>query len=81
MLASMTSLESLTLMEARLSLNALARLKELPKLKSLNLDGVIISESDLEALKQQLPKVNVRWNKPSDAIRQRIEALGSKSAR
>lgn len=77
MLVTMSSLESLTLMEAKLSLSALSQLKNLPKLKSLTLDGVILSESDVAALKQQLPKVNVRWNKPSDAIKSRIEAVGS----
>ena len=53
-------------------------MNSLPKLKSLMLEGIVLSESDVAALKQQLPKVNVRWNKPSDAIKARIEALGSK---
>ena len=79
MLASLSSLESLTLKEAKLSLSALTNLKKLPKLKRLTLDGVILSESDFAALKAQLTKVEVRWNIPTDTIKQRIEALGTQT--
>ena len=75
MLARLASLESLALMEAKLSVAALANLKALAKLKRLTLDSCIFSDGELAALKQELPKVDVRWNPPTDAIKQRIEAL------
>lgn len=74
-LAELSSLESLSLGEARLSLQALSQLKKLPKLKRLVLDGVEISESDFAALKTQLSNVDVKWTKPSDVFRKRIDAL------
>ena len=39
------------------------------------LDGIAISESDIAALKQQLPKTGVRRTPPNDAGKKRIEAL------
>ena len=39
------------------------------------LDGIAISESDIAALKQQLPKTGVRWTPPNDTGKKRIEAL------
>ena len=39
-LAEFTALEALTLQEARLSLTALSRLKQLPNLKRLTLDSI-----------------------------------------
>ena len=74
-LAELTSLEALNLGEARLSLAAMSQLKKLPKLKRLTLDGIDLSESDLAALKQQLPSVDVRWTAPSDVYLKRINAL------
>ncbi len=76
-LAGLTSLESLSLTEARLSLEAVVQLKKLPKLKRLSLDGIEMAESDLAALKQQLAKTDVRWTAPKDAEKKRIEALFS----
>ena len=81
MLSTITSLESLALMEAKLSVAALAKLKALPKLKRLTLDSCIFSDSDLAALKKELPKVDVRWNPPTDAIKQRIEALAQSATK
>ena len=74
-LAELNSLESLNLTEARLSLEAVAQLKKLPKLKRLNLEGIEMAESDLAALKQQLAKTDVRWTAPKDAEKKRIGAL------
>jgi len=74
-LAEMPSLEALALQEARLTLPALAQLKKLPKLKRLTLDGIDIAESDVVALKQQLPQTDVRWTAPTDANKKRIEVL------
>ena len=71
-IAQLTSLEMLTLEEARLSLAALTKLKQLPNLKRLTLKDIDISSSDVDALKQQLPKVDINWNAPTD--RRRIDA-------
>ena len=71
--AQLTSLESLNLQESRLSLAALSKLKQLPNLKRLTLDSIDISQSDVDALKLQLPKVNITWTAPKD--RRRIDAL------
>jgi hypothetical protein len=76
--AQLSSLESLTLQEARLSPAALSKLKQLPNLKRLTLDSIDISESDVAALKQQLPKVDIKWTAPTD--RRRIDALFGPSA-
>ena len=74
-LAGLTSLESLSLTEARLSLPAVLQLKKLPKLKRLNLDGIDMPESDLAALKKELSTTDVRWTAPKDPEKKRIEAL------
>lgn len=74
-LAECSSLESLALQEARLTLPALAQLKMLPNLKRLTLDGIDIAESDIAVLKQQLAKTDVRWTAPTDPNKKRIEAL------
>ena len=74
-LAALPLLEDVGLQEARLSLSALSQLKELTHLKRLTLDGIEIAEPDVAALKQQLPKTEVRWTPPNDAGRKRIEAL------
>jgi hypothetical protein len=71
--AQLTSLESLNLQEARLSLAALTKLKQLPNLKRLTLDTIDISPADIDALKQQLPKVDIKWIAPTDM--RRINAL------
>jgi len=71
--AQISTLESLTLGEARLSLAALTKLSQLPNLKRLTLDSIDISESDVAALKKALPKVDIKWTAPTD--RRRIDAL------
>ena len=74
-IAEFSSLEALTLQEARLSLPALTKLKQLPNLKRLTLDGIDIPESDIAALKQELPKAEIKWTAPNEAGQRRIEAL------
>ena len=74
-LAELPLLEDIALQEARLSVGALNELKKLTHLKRLTLDGIDIPESDVAALKQQLPKTDVRWTAPTDANKKRIEAL------
>lgn len=74
-LAEIPSVEMLSLQEARLSLSALSRLKQLPNLKRLTLDGIDIPEPQIAELRQQLPKVDVKWTAPNDAARKRIGSL------
>lgn len=74
-LLEMTSLESLQLGEARMSLAALSQLKSLANLKKLILDGIDISKDDVEALKKELPKVDIKWTEPTEAYRKRITQL------
>jgi hypothetical protein len=74
-LAELKTLESLQLGEARLKADALRRLKDLPALKKLVLDGIDIPEADVEGLKKDLSKVDIKWTKPSDVYMKRIQAL------
>jgi hypothetical protein len=74
-LADCSSLEALTLQEARLTLPALSQLKKLTHLKHLTLAGIDIPEADVNTLKQQLAPVDVRWTAPDAAAKKRIEAL------
>ena len=74
-LAGMKSLESLQLSEARLSREALGQLKQLPELKKLILEGIDLTEAEADALRQDLPKVEIKWTKPSDVYLKRINAL------
>jgi hypothetical protein len=74
-LAELVSLESLQLEEARLSVDALKQLQKLPALKTLLLQGIELSESDLERLRSELPKTELKWTKPTEAYQKRIQAL------
>ena len=74
-LVSLRSLESISLNEARLSLAALTQLKQLPSLKRLTLDSIDIPEGDIETLKRDLPKVQIKWTAPSPQSIKRIQAL------
>jgi hypothetical protein len=74
-LAEMTSLESVQLSEARLSLPALSKLKDLPILKKLILDGIELPKADLELLKKELPKVEIKYIEPTEANTKRIHQL------
>ncbi len=74
-LAGMKSLEMISLQEARLSLPALSRLKELPKLKKLTLDGIDMPEADAASLRTQLSHAQVLWTAPNEAAKKRIQGL------
>jgi hypothetical protein len=78
-LISIKSLESISLSEARLSLDALSQLKQLPSLKRLTLDGIEISESDVEKLRAELPRAQIKWTAPPPAGAKRIKALFGES--
>lgn len=74
-LAELKTLESLRLEEARLSREALLRLKELPALKKLELTGIDFAPGELDRVKAELPGVEVAWTAPTKAYRKRIERL------
>jgi hypothetical protein len=50
-------------------------LKRLPELKKLALEGIDIAEADVERLRGELPKVEIKWTKPNDVYLKRINAL------
>jgi hypothetical protein len=72
-LAQVTSLKSLNLMQAKLSLSALLQLKALPNLASLRLDDVDLNEVDYARLRAALPKVKVAGKPLTDAARAKLE--------
>jgi hypothetical protein len=74
-LAEIKSLESINLVEARFTLSALGQMKKLPALKRLTLAGVDIPEMDVELLRKELPKVEVKWTEPNEGSLKRIRAL------
>jgi len=74
-LTKLKTLESLTLDEARLSLAAMQRLKELPRLKKLELRRIDISEADIIALKTSLSSVTIDWKPLTDDERTKLEAF------
>jgi hypothetical protein len=74
-LASMKSLESVSLSESRLSLDALSQLKQLTSLKRLTLDNLDIAEADIDKLRKVLPAVQIKWTAPSPEAGKRISSL------
>lgn len=74
-LAEIKSLDTLQISEARLTLGGLNKLKQLPELKSLTLEGIDLSETDVETLKKDFPKVAIKWTKPNETYMKRIRAL------
>jgi len=74
-LAGMKSLETLQLEEARLKFDALVQLKQLPELKKLILEGIDLAEADVDRLRVELPKVEVKWTAPNETYLKRIRAL------
>jgi hypothetical protein len=74
-LVKMTSLETLILDEARLSLPALRKLKGLSALKKLTLSGIDISKEDVKLLQSEWPSVKIEWTEPSETYQKRIRAL------
>ncbi len=74
-LLSMKSLESISLSEAKLKLDVLGQLKDLPKLKHLTLDAIEISEPDLATLRKELPNVQIKYTAPGEANLKRLKAL------
>jgi hypothetical protein len=60
-IARITGLEELTLQEARLSGEALLKLKELPNLRKLTVSQVDTPAADIAKLKAALPTVAIEW--------------------
>ncbi len=60
-IATMKSLESLNLGEARFTLAALRQLKDLPKLKQLTLPKADIPPADVDKLRAELPNAKIDW--------------------
>ncbi len=81
-LAKITSLESLSLMETRLTLPALQQLKALPNLKSLRFTSVDVSPADIEKLRAELPGVKIDYKPLTDEERARLDkSLSDPSAK
>jgi hypothetical protein len=74
LLARLKTLESLSLGETKLSLDALLKLKSLPNLKKLSLARIDLPAEDLEKLKAALPEVKIDFKPMSDEERKKLEA-------
>ena len=74
-LARLSKLESLTLDEARLSLGTLEQLKQLPKLKKLDLRRIDIAPEDVERLCAALPGVTIVFQPLTDEERPKFDAF------
>ena len=73
-LSKLSTLESLSLDETRLSLDALLKLKALPNLKKLELRRIEINAEDVEKLKAALGSVKVDVKPLTDEERKKLEA-------
>ncbi|HEX7901754.1 MAG TPA: hypothetical protein VF950_28600 [Planctomycetota bacterium] len=73
LLSRLQTLESLSLDEAKLSLEALLKLKALPKLKKLSLQRIDLSAEDVEKLKAALPDVKVDFKPMTEDERKKLE--------
>ena len=58
-LLQMKALKTLVLMETRYDYASLIRLKQLPELKQLSLDGIQMPEADYERLQREMPEVRM----------------------
>jgi hypothetical protein len=77
-LLELKTLKTLALMESRHGYESLVRLKQLPALEQLRLDGVDISEADVERLKKSMPGVRITDIKPTEVYMKRIDRLFGK---
>ena len=73
--AKLTSLETLSLDEVRLTHAGLSALKALPALKKLTLLRTDISEADLAKLRADLPAVTIDWKPLTDPERKALEGF------
>lgn len=72
-LVKLTTLESLSLDETRLSLDGLLKLKALPSLKKLELRRIELAAEDVEKLKAALPQCKVDVKAMTDEERKKLE--------
>jgi len=72
-IAKITSLENLTLMEARFTFAALEQLKALTNLKSLRFDNADVSPADAEKLRALLPSVKIIYTPLTDEQRAKLD--------
>ena len=68
-LVELKSLEVLQLSQARVTAEALGRLRALPNLKRLGLNNIDLSADDVAKLRAALPNVTVDWKPLSDEDR------------
>jgi hypothetical protein len=73
-LARLATLETLSLEEARLSLDALQKLKALPKLTRLSLLRIDVPAEAVEKLKAALPQAKVEWKPLTDEDQKKLDA-------
>ena len=78
LLLQVKTLKSLMLTESRFDYASLIRLRQLPELKQLTLDGIDVSDADYAGLKQELSDVRVALTKPSEVYLKRINSLFGK---
>ncbi|MEW6305177.1 MAG: hypothetical protein AB1705_17005 [Verrucomicrobiota bacterium] len=74
-LATVKTLETLSLDEVRLTYAGLSRLKALPHLKKLVLARANVPPADVEKLRADLPKVTIDWKPLTDAERAALEKM------
>jgi hypothetical protein len=75
LLSRLRSLESLSLDEAKISLDALLKLKGLSNLKKLSLARIDISAEDVEKLKAALPQAKIDFKPMTDEERKKLDAF------
>ncbi|HWE02235.1 MAG TPA: hypothetical protein VG326_07460 [Tepidisphaeraceae bacterium] len=73
MIAQMTALEHLTLMQARFTLPGLKQLKALPRLKTLNLQNVEMTPAEVEKLRAELPAVKIDYKPLTEEDQKKLE--------
>ena len=73
-LIRLKTLESLTLHEARLSMAALTRLRDLPNLKRLDLRDIDLQNGEIDGVKSALPSVKVDWKPMTDEEKDKLTA-------
>jgi len=72
-IAGIKSLERLEIGEADFSVKALAGLAKAPSLKQVKVYNTFLKESDIEALKKQLPDIKVIFEPQTDDQRKKLE--------
>jgi hypothetical protein len=72
--AGIKTLETVKLLEARLTLGGLHALKSLPKLRLLHLSECDIPEADLEALRKELSPAKIEYEPLTDEQRKKLES-------